>query len=336
MIDARQFTVQRGYHEADNGEGGGGGGAVDRGDDVPQADADADKVAADAKASADKAAADTKAAEDTKRAAEKAEREKGVQIPKERFDAAVAKERARAEASEKRTKELEAELATKATAVDVSKLEGELDALEEALDKALADNDAGEKKRIRGEIRAKSAQITDARVEARSAAATAIAVEQIRYDSIVTGLESDYPFLNPDVSEGFDVELAGEVMELKAAYEATGLGSALALKKAVGTLKHKLDAKKAPAKDEKAEEKAAATDAAAKKVKDAEDAAKAAEAKRREAAVAAGLAAKEGQPPAPGAGGAVDKDLKDIDVGKLSNEAFDKLPDAEKKRLRGD
>lgn len=333
MIDARQFTVQRGYHEEAKDGGDGGGGVVDRGDDLPQADvaADAVKAAADKAAAEAKVAADAKVAEDAKRAAEKAEREKGVQIPKERFDAAVAKERQRAEAAEKKAEAALAELATKATTVDVKKLEGELDTLEEALDKALAESDPAERKRLRGEIRAKTAQITDARVEARAAAGTAIAIEQIRYDAVVSSLETEYSFLNPDVETTFDVVLATEVMELKTAFEHAGMGSAAALKKAVGTLKHKLDAKKAPAKDEataeaakKAEEEKAA---AAKKAEEVEE-------KRRADAVAAGLEAKKGTPPT--GTGTVDKTLTDVKVGELSEEAFDKLPEAEKKRLRGD
>lgn len=330
MTDARQFQVLRGYHDQAGDEGSGGGGATDRGDDLPQADGAADaaaKAAEEAKKAEEAKAAEEakKKEEDAKRAEDKSKREEGVQIPKKRFDEAVGKERAAREAAEKRAQELQEELAKKATAADVAKLEEERDALEEALDKALADNNAEEKKRLRRAIREKDSQITDARVEARAAAATAVAVEQIRYDGVVSQLEAAYPFLNPE-HESYDEGEAKELVELKAAFEAAGMGSAAALRRAAKTLKPQLDAKVKKPGDEG---KKAADDAEAKKKAEEE------EAKRREAAVKKGQEAAAAAAPG-GASGKVDNKAGDIKVGELSDDAFEKLPEAEKKRLRGD
>lgn len=319
---ARLYTVQRGYQdEADDGTAGGGGGDKELDGDR------GNELVGDEKDQKDAEAAKAKAEEDAKREADKAAREKDVRIPKERFDEAVSKERKAREQAQREAAELRDKLEKQTSAEDVKKIQDEVDALEELLDKALADNDAAEKKRLRALIREKSDLLTDARVNARSAIATAIAVEQIKYDTLVEKLEADYPFLNIEKGDDFDPELAGELMELKGAYEQTGLGSTAALKKAVSTLGHKLDAKKAPAKGD--EDKAAAE----KKIKDAEAEA---EAKRREAAVGKGQEAKAKIPPSTDKAGVTDKQAKELKATELSDDDFEKLTDAERKRLRGD
>lgn len=345
---ARQFQVHRGYQEEAKGseEGGGGG---DRGDDfVPTEDAgdDAAKAAeakaAEEKAAAEKKAAEDKAAEDKKRAEEKAEREKDVSIPKSRFDEAVRKERAEAEKARAQAKELEEKLRAQESGADVKKIQEDLDALEDKLEAAMTEGTPEQRKALRKQIREKEDALVDARVNERSVIATAVAIEQIRYDAEVSVLEREYPFLNVDEDETFDAELATELMDLKGAYEQTGLGSTAALKKAAKTLKHRLDAKKgegkakedevAAADKKKAEEK----EAAEKKVKEAEAAE--AEAKRKAAAVAKGTEAKGSQPPAKT--GEVGKTDAEADKGKkvkdMSEKEFDDLPESEKKRLRGD
>ncbi len=339
---ARQFQVLRGYHEeaGDRGDDGGGAGddkeiEGDRGNDLDAGDdGKAEQAAAAAKAAEEKVAAELEA----KRQADKAAREKDVAIPKARFDEAVGKERAAREAAQKEAAELRDRLEKQASQEDVVKVQKEIEDLEEELDKALADNDAEAKRRIRRAIREKEDVLVETKANAKAAIATASAVEQIKYDSLVEKMEEKYTFLNVD-SEEFDAAAAGEVMELKAAYEAMGLGSTAALRKAVSTLGHKLDARveaarKAaePPEEDKAEAKAKA-DAAAK-VKSAEAEA---EAKRREKAVGKGQEAKGQQPPAPtDKVGAVDKEMKDIKAADLSDDEFEKLPEAEKKRLRGD
>lgn len=194
--------------------------------------------------------------------------------------------------------------------------------------------------------------ISDAKANARATQATAIAIEQIRYDAVVAKMEQDYTFLNPDDSESFDGDIAAELVELKSAYEALGMASSQALMKATKTLKTQLDvAKKALEKpgegDEQdedeltpeqkataAEEKAkAAVKAAAESASSKTAEAKAA--KRREEAVAKGLEAR-GKQPAVASVGKSDKDMKEVKVSTLTDKQLDDMPEAELKRLRGD
>ena len=294
-----------------------GSGTENRGDDYvpPTDDADAD-LDADKDTQSDET-------EDEKAEREKAEKAKEKVIPKGRFDEAVGKERAKTEAAEKRAKELEAELKASRTEVDTKKLEESILDLEDQLDKALADNDPAEKKRIRAEIRAKSNELAEAKAEVRSRYAIAVAVEQVRYDGVVSALEASHPELNPD-SDEFDEELTGNVAELRAAYEATGMASSAALKKAAALVLAAAP-KKEEKKDEKKEEDGETPEAAAK---------------RKEEAVKKALAARTKQPAnAKDVGKASDKGGKGagkIDISKLSDAEFDKLTPEELKAMRGD
>jgi hypothetical protein len=324
---ARQLLVQRGYQdEADDGTGGGAAG--DRGDNHGEVD---DEAEAEAKAAKEAEA---------KAAAEKAEKEKNVQIPKARFDEAVGKERKAREEAEKRATEAEGKLAEKAAnaSSDAEKLQKEIDGLEDQLEAKMTEGTPAERKAIRQQIREKSAALIQAEVDKKAAYASAVAIEQVRYDNLVERSETDYPFLNPDVEATYNETLATEVVELKAAFEASGMGSTEALRRSLRTLAPALKAAKeaAAAGDEEAKKKAEEEAKAA-----AEDAGKKPEikaAERREAAVAEGLKAKKGQPAAKtDAVGSQGKDAgKEPKVGELSDADYDKLPEEAKKKARGD
>lgn len=304
---------------------------ADRGDTTP-----ADKAAPEDKAPPAKAE-DKTPPED-----------KDVRIPKARFDEAVAKERARTEAAEKRAKALEGDAAQRQAQADVSKLRTELSDLEDKLEAKTIEGTPEERRALRTQIREKHDQITDARVEARSSYATALAVEQVTYNSVVDRMEAEYPFLSPGSEDAPNPEynevITGELLELKGAYEAAGHTSSSALRKATKILKGSLDAAKAalkkddPAAEEKAEDAAEKKAAEAKAKIDAETKSKAeaAEAKRKEEATKKGTDAKDKQPPAGPGAGKEDKDMKDIEPGKISDKQFEELPEAELKRLRGD
>lgn len=327
------------YHEEDRGDavvGAGGGGA----EDVTEVVVDKEKVDAEAKVAAEAEA---------KRVAEKAEREKGITIPKDRFDAGMKKERDAKEAAEKRAAEAEAKLAKQAAGVDAKKLQEEIAALDEQLDKALADNDVEAKKRLRAAIREKDQALSRAEARELAAQGTAIAVEQIRYDRVVDDMETAYPFL---VAEGetFNEAITGELLELKGAFEASGMSSSESLKKAARILAPALKEAKAALEKGDKDAEAVAEESARKAKEEAEAKAKAAggdaaakskaeeEAKaRREAAVKKGLEAKELLPASkPGTAGKADKEIVDPKASKMSDKDFDALPEAELKRLRGD
>ncbi len=312
------------FQEEDRGDVAGGGGGDSGADEAAKA---AEAAAASAAAEADKA---------------RAAREAGITIPKERFDQAVAKERQRAEAAEKElAKHREAEQARQAV-LDVKKVEAEISALEDKLEAALAEGTPEQRKALRAEIRAKERQLASAEARQVSAQDRELAVEQVRYDSVVDRVEADYPFLDTQ-NEDFSQALANEVLELKAGFEGTGLSSSAALKKAVKFLKPQLDAAKKADKADDADAKAAAEEAARKKAEQAAaaggDAAKKAEdeaARRKAAATAKGAAAQKGQPAAAAGSASLDKDQKVVDVKEMSDAEFAKLSDAEKRRLRGD
>jgi hypothetical protein len=264
-------------------------------------------------------------------AAAAAAKDKG--IPKARFDEAVKKERDRATKAEERARGLEAKLKSKDTGLDPAVVEKEIAELEEKLDQAIADGDAAAKKSIRAEIRAKTTALADANAEARASYATAVAVERVRYDAQVALLETQYPAMNPD-DDSYDEELVAELTELKGAYEATGMGSTDALKKAA-----KYVFKTAPAEVKgKAKEGEDEVDEGATP----EEKQKAAEAaaKRKEEAIKAGIAAKGKQPPnTDKSGKASDKKGGALDasnVGKMTDTDFAKLSKDDLARMRGD
>lgn len=287
----------------------------DRGDEYVPTEEDLNSAEA-----AETAAAEALAAEE-KAAAEKLELDEKVAIPKSRFDEAVKKEREAREAAESTAKELQAQLNANKVAIDTVKLEGEIEKLEDELDAAMADNQIEDKKRLRKEIRVRQEAISEARAEQRSRYATAVAVEQIRYDALLDRLEAAHPEINAD-HDNYNEQIAADVLDLKSAYEAKGLGSAEALRKAASFVFKEVAKAEKPKEDEKPKPDAEAA------------------AKRKEEAIAKGLAARKGQPPKSGtagsdstaAGGAVTK----ATVSKLSDTDFDKLTKEELAVLRGD
>lgn len=259
-------------------------------------------------------------------------------IPKSRFDQAVGKARAAEKAALERAEKLEAELATQKGTLDYDKIEGEIDALEDKLEEAIKDGNVEAKQRLRKEIRTKTAQMGEAKAAAYSQYATAVAVEQIRYDAAVERMEVEHPELNPDL-DGFDETKVEEIMDYKSAFEAKGEASTVALKKALKAVygnaapkvKEKADDKPEAKKDDEDEDQPQAKDLKEKADKEAAD--------RKAAAVKKGIETKKAQPSNEKAG--IDSDkagktAKGADINKMSDADFDKLDEAEKKRMRGD
>lgn len=308
----------------DDGAAGGGGDAkdkkeegADRGDDV-----DADSDAGEAGADGDDGAKDKKA-EDKHHD----KKDDEVLIPKARFDEALRKERQAREALEKRLADAEDLKKAETEAVDTDKLQKTIDDLEEKYESLMSEGTADERKALRKEIRAKERELAEAKATARSNYATALAVEQVRYDATVERVEKEYPFLNQDL-EAFNNEMAGEVLDLKGAYEAAGMASSEALKKAVKTLKPHLD-RLLESTSEKKEEDAGGEKKGKDDVKAAEDAAK-----RRADAVARGVDARGKQPPE--SGKKQDPAPKELKVDGLSDKQFDELDEKQLAALRGD
>lgn len=311
LKDTTDMTTEEVQEELDRGDAV----AEDSTETIVEAQTDEEKAAA--KEAADKAAA--------------AEKDKDKTIPKGRFDEAVKKERGRAEAAEARAKELEAKLKVQDDGVDAAKVEKEITELEDRLDQAIADGDVESKKRIRAEIREKTQALAKSEATRQAAYATAVAVERVRYDAALSLLETSHPEINPD-DDKFSQEALDEVIELKGAYEAAGMGSTDALKKAA---KYVLKTAPAQAKEE-VEKEMTAEEKAAKAKADAT-----AEATRREEAIRRGAKAKAQQPAADAdkSGKSSDKrggSLTTADAVKMNEKDFNKLTDEDLARMRGD
>lgn len=306
------------YLDETEGDGSDAGGGSDRGDGFEgkedeelEVEAKEDEDEGVEKTAAEKAEAEKK---------EKEEKDKKAKmVPHARMKEAVEKERAAREKSEKRAQDAEDKLAAANKGVDLDKLGEEIEALDEKLDKAIADGDVAAKKLFRKELREKQMTLARAEAAALSAQATAVAVERVRYDALVERMEVEYPAMNPD-HEDYDEDVVAEIVELKEAYEAKGQSSTEALKKAAKyILKGKTVEKKADAEDEDAQKKAE-EDLREKAVKKAQD-------------------AKGKQPPSADKGGKPsDKSGGNLakNIGKITDVEFDKLDAKEKARLRGD
>lgn len=247
----------------DGAAGGGGGETVDRGDDYTPTEEELEAAAAETAAAAaaakttepaDKGKEDDKGGkddgkggkddakddkggkDDDKGAAADADKGKGkkdTRIPLERHTEILNRERARADAAEaelQRQRE-----AAKATQVktNVTELEAKLTPLEEKYASQLAEGNTKDAAATMREIRQLERQIIEQQATARTEAATAAAVEQVRYDTTVERIEAAYPQLRKD-SDEFDEALVAEVLDLADAFERKGLTPSAALQKAVG------------------------------------------------------------------------------------------------------
>ena len=168
-------------------------------------------------------------------AAEEAKGKKDTRIPLARHTEILARERAAREA-------LEVELAnTKKgqdlakTNVEIEKLETKVSELEEKYNKHMAEGETKEATAVMKEIRGTERTIIEAKADFRTQAATATAIEQIRFDTTVERLEAAYPQLKVG-DETYDKELVAEILDLSSAYELKGYAPSAALQKAVSIM----------------------------------------------------------------------------------------------------
>ncbi len=245
-------------------------------------------------------------------------------IPKKVFDERLAKSKAREEAAQKRAEEAEAKLQAQNGTVDAAKIEDEIDKAEEELEQAIADGNVEKKVALRKLIRSKNQQLAESRAAVLAAQGTAVAIEQVLYNAVVDRMETEHPELNPDNEDKYDQDVVDEITELKEAFEAKGLSSSESLKKAI-----KLAYKNAVAKEPEKEPEETIEQKAARLASE-----------RAEKARVKGLEAKKGQP-ADASKAGLDSDkagakLTSADIAKMSDKEFDALPEADKKKFRGD
>lgn len=196
-------------------EGGGGGGEADRGDDfVPAGEEDSGSAGDSEVGGPDE---DERVIEEvitprapdgkfTKR--EKLDEE--VKIPKSRFDNAVAKERARAEAAERRLAEIEAERGQIQRTVDISKAEQDVRDLRAQERKALLQGDDEKAAALSDQADRLNRQIAIAQAKDMSAADKSTALEEMRMELVVERIIEQYPELD-EKNDAFDQDLVDEV-----------------------------------------------------------------------------------------------------------------------------
>lgn len=227
---------------ADDGESGGSGGVVDRGDDMPDA-TKAEEIdppnpedelleEPDPEDEDDEATIKAKADEEeaAKPAAKTAKETK--MLPKARFDEQRMKSKERETALMDRIKALEAGANRDVQAQDVTKLEGEIKVLEETYQKALDDGEKGPALEAMRAIRLKERQISEASVEHKTDRARALAVEEFKVDMLIERMEQDFPALNPQ-DDAYDQEVVDEVVLLRTGFERSGMSSSAAITKAI-------------------------------------------------------------------------------------------------------
>lgn len=321
-----------------DGEGGGAA-EPDRGDNVdPPADADA-QAQADADTEAARIEAEKNAGKDAggdgdgEGDGEGKEGEgkdadgkppKGKMIPVDRHKAMLDKARAERDALQAQLDQAQHGKAVAATNAEITKIEEQVTAKEEEYNKLLADGETAKATVLMREIRALERSMADAKADMKAAAATALAVEQVRYSTAVDRLEAAYPALNPD-HDDFDKEKTAEVMELFDAYKLKGLTPTAALQKAVKLIMGAETTKQTAAVEVTPQVKAAELTAA----------------QRKEAATKAALAAAGKTPPSTADAG---KDSDKNGGGKVTGEMvmgmkqeqFAKLNEETLATLRGD
>jgi hypothetical protein len=262
----------------------------------------------------DEAAAIEAAAAEAAAAADKAAREAGVRIPKARFDQAVAKERAKAEALQAELDALKRGQQAASTDASLSEAEARLAALQDAYEDALLEGDKAAARAARTEAEQLRNSLFEYKAQVAASAARGNAVQDMQFSEAVTEIEELYPVLNPD-DDSYDEDVSGEVIGLMNALVATGTNKVEAMAKAVSYV---LGQPGDPAADVAAPAKPAYTP---------QDMAKAARIKA--------LAAANAQPPSTKNTG-LDNGGGTVDMRTMTQEKFAKLDDDTLAKLRGD
>lgn len=223
-------------------------------------------------------------------------------------------ERARADALEQRLKELESKAAPTEAAPDpVATLSEEVDALYVQVEEARLDGDTQAAAKLQRQIDAKNRELV--KLEAVQAAQSASAMDRnaAQYNAMLDTLEARIPSMDPR-SDDYDPALVQEMEFQVRAYEAAGLSPPAALARASALIFRRDVFSDAPAP--------AASKPTEKPAPKKPDIEKALDTQRR-------------QPPDLSTAG-TNADSQRIDVSRMTDEEFDALPEATKKRLRGD
>ena len=251
--------------------------------------------------------------------------EKGVTIPKSRFDEAVNKERDAREAAERRLSALERQLAESTQRVEQGQQLAELETKGEELStqhaQFLVDGEVEKAAEVMKQIRHLDRQIAKVELTTETQRATVATLESEKVDLAIAQLEAEHTTLNPD-SDDFDPALANFVLsEQRRLVSEQGMTPSKALIKAGSDIMKRF----APQKQGEPEpEKEGLKN----------------ESDRKQAQVSKNLDVTKRQPAS----------MKDVgldsdklgatsttpDVNQMTREEFDALPESTKARMRGD
>lgn len=223
-------------------------GAADRGDTyVPSAEELAEEEAGKAKTDPEAlkteeaakvglaAGAKDEAKDETKAETKDDAGKKDTRIPLARHTEILARERSAREALEVQLAQTRKGQQIAATNEEIATLETKVLDLEEKYSKAMAEGEIKEAGALMRQIRESERTIIEQKAEFRTQAATATAIEEIRFQNAVERIEAAYPVLRHG-HEDYDAALVEEVLELQGAYVLKGYTGAAAMQKAVSIL----------------------------------------------------------------------------------------------------
>lgn len=204
----------------------------------------------------------------------------------------------------------------------VAKLNAELDSLYEKVEEARADGDTKGAAQLQRQIDAKNREIVKLEAEHIASETSSKAAEDARYDALLERLEGDIDALNPQ-HDDFDPKAVKALEFYTEAHEKMGMAASKALMQAARVVFGYGTDKKDNAKDDaKGDDKDDKKDDKVVQMRKKTDAKKAADTQRK-------------QPPDLANRG-VNKDDTKIDVGGLSDEEWDNLPESKRAQMRGD
>lgn len=302
----------------------------DEGDDTAKGEKTPKKAA---KASAEAEEDDPDGEEDAEgeEKDEKKPTKKDSRMPISRHKEILERERAQRAELEKKLQAYEGGDRVAATNEKIKATEQKIDELDKQYAKHVVDGEHEKAAEIRKQMRALESEIVEQKSDLKAQAATARAVEKVRYDTAVERLEAAYPVLNPE-SDEFDEDTSQDVIDLSVTYQRRGMTPAEAIQKAAKKLLGTETKKQASATSVKPRVDEEDVEAEKKKL--------AKEEERKRAQVQKNLDANKKQPPDTSKVG-MDHDkagggISAKDVMRMSQEDFNKLTEEQLARMRGD
>ena len=249
--------------------------------------------------------------------------DKGQFIPKERFDAAVQRERAEKERVAARLQELEKREADRAVSQDLQQASAKIKDLIKEHTQMLSDGELDKASQTMEQIIQLQSDMADRRSQAYADQGRSQAKSEIQYDAVVARLEMEYPEINPENTEAFDREAVRRVQAyMTGLMQMDNMTPSKALQEAVSTI---LGAKRAEENQTEDTKRKAAEDLGMR---------------RKESAVAKAVEAQGKQPAnLKDVGKDHDKEGGPLDaaaVMKMSWDEFIKLPEERLSQMRGD